>query len=185
MKKRLSLLVGVLWLAGCAGSSYYTYYVQPTPLVAEKSTYVLGDVDVHLTLGEGAIAGDRSFASEQELQQEFAEYLEHYLKQSGYQAQDPKTADAVINVKIGFKRTFNIGGHALNKPEVSHAVVLTKNGTKLVSFSQGPYHTQYSYFDDMAVNLEIASFNWDAEDEPRDVDLISQLLIDQIVKTGQ
>ncbi len=184
MKHKLSWLVGALWLTGCAGSSPYTYYVQPTPLVAEQSTFALGKVAVHLSLGDGAIKGDRTFASEQELQQEFNQYLHHYLKQSGYLAENADHADAVIDIDINFKRTFNMGGHSLNKPEVSHSVVLSKNGTKLASFKNGPYLTKYSYLEDMAVDLEIASFNWDAEDEPRDVDLVSQLLVEDILQVG-
>ncbi len=185
MKYKLSLLVGALWLAGCAGSTPYTYYVQPTPLVAEQSTYALGKVTVHLSLGDGAIEGDRTFASEQELQQEFNQYLQHYLKQSGYLAKNVASADAVIDVDIGFKRTFNMGGHSLNKPEVTHNVVLSKDGTKLASFQNGPYLTKYAYLEDLSVDLEIASFNWDAEDEPRDVDLVSKLLVDEIVQIGE
>ncbi len=185
MKNKLMLLLAVLWLAGCAGSQRYTYYVEPTPLVAEQSKYVLGKVDVQLTLGHGAIEGDRTFASQRELQQEFAQYLQHFLEQSGHAAKDSASADATIDVVIDYKRTFNYGGHALNKPEVEHAIVLSKNGTKLASFEQGPYTTKYSYLEDLAVNLKIASFNWDQEDEPRDVSLIAEHLIKDVTQIGQ
>lgn len=80
--------------------------------------------------------------------------------------------------------TFNSGGKALNKPQVSHSVVISENETKLASFTSSKYTTKYAYFEDAAVNIEIAAFLWDSEDEPRDIELISKLIVEDLANIG-
>jgi hypothetical protein len=46
------------------------------------------------------------------------------------------------------------------------------------------YTTKYAYFEEVAVSVELLAMQWDAEDEPKDVKMISELLIDDISRLG-
>ncbi len=173
-----------LIMSGCA-SSPYTYDVEPTPLKKGETKYSLGKVDVNLTLGHGALADDTSFATQDKLTEQFTAALQKHLAEKGISAVTAENADALANITIDYNRTFNHGGKSLNKPVVSHKVVVRQDEQNLASFSQGKYTTEYSYLRDAAVNLEIASFQWDAEDEPEDVDLIAQMIIDELAELGK
>ena len=45
--------------------------------------------------------------------------------------------------------------------------------------------TKYSYAKDIAVNLEIAAFQWDAEDEPIDIDMIAFVIVRELSEVGK
>jgi hypothetical protein len=173
-----------LIMSGCA-SSPYAYDVEPTPLKKGETKYSLGNVDVNLTLGHGALADDTSFATQDKLTEQFTVALKKHLKEKGISAATDDSADALANITIDYIRTFNHGGTSLNKPVVSHQVVIRQGEQKLASFNQGKYTTEYSYLRDAAVNLEIASFQWEAEDEPEDVDLIAEMIVEELAELGK
>lgn len=181
--KSIAVLVLAMLMSACA-SSPYTYHVEPTPIKKQKTAYKISEVKVNLTLGHGAILGDDSFVDGIELQRQFTEYLESSLNEKGIHAQDEKDY-LEVTFNIDFTRVFNVGGKALNKPEVTHFVTVSSNGKNLASFSQGPYTTKYSLYEDIAVNLKIAAFLWGKEDEPKDVKFISQLIIDDLANLGR
>ncbi|CZF87029.1 hypothetical protein [Grimontia marina] len=181
MKKVVTILLA-LFLSACA-SSPYQYYVNPTPIKKQQTAYKFDNIDVNLTLGHGAIPGDEVFADEKELEKQFMKYLEASLSKKGLL--DKNGDDALdVSVTIDYKRTFNIGGKALNKPEVSHRVVIHNDKEELAGFSKSKYTTKYGYLDDIAVNIEISAFSWDQDDEPRDIELISQLIVEDLVNAG-
>lgn len=184
MNTKLIAIFITLVMAGCA-SSPYTYHVEPTPLVAGQSKYVLGDVQVHLVEGHGAPTGDSPYVNENELTKEFTEALKKYMKIENVLADSAASSDGTLNVEVNFTRTFHISGNALAKPEISHSVKVNKDDQTLVSMSQSPYKTKYAYLEDVAVNVEITAGNWDEEDEPRDVDLVSKLIIEDVSKMGE
>lgn len=173
-----------LGMAGCA-SSPYTYHVEPTPLVAGQSKYMLGDVHVNLIEGHGAPTGDAPYATKEVLTKEFIEALTKHMKELNVLADTENASDGTVNVDVDFTRTFHVSGDALAKPQISHTIVINKTEQPLVSVTQGPYQTKYGYLDDMAVNLEITAGNWDQEDEPRDVDLVSKLISEDISEIGK
>ncbi|WP_232471994.1 hypothetical protein [Vibrio gazogenes] len=47
------------------------------------------------------------------------------------------------------------------------------------------YTTKYAYFEEAAVDFKILSFLWDEKDEPKDVDLASQLMIKELAGLGK
>lgn len=106
------------------------------------------------------------------------------MKEKGLLANSKSGAGATVDVTLQYTRTFNYGGKSLNKPKVSHRIVINKNNQKLASASQLNYTTKYGYLKDAAVNLEIASFNRDAEDEPEDIELIAKLIAEDIANAG-
>ncbi|GAB6261031.1 hypothetical protein L4174_022380 [Photobacterium sp. CCB-ST2H9] len=180
-----SLAVGIVAiLAGCS-SSPYQYYEESTSIEKGITKYQLNDVNLKLTLGHGAIPGDTTFASESKLKEEFyAALLEEMNKQGVLSNNNDK--DAIqASISIQYQRNFNYGGKALNKPAVSHEVVVQRNGKRLASFQESGYTTKYAYFEDAAVSLEIASFQWGAEDEPRDIQMISKLIIEELSELGK
>ncbi|KJY83089.1 hypothetical protein TW81_08735 [Vibrio galatheae] len=180
--KRTIVIALAVFLAACA-SSPYQYYVKPTPIKKQQTVYKVDEINVNLTLGHGAIPGDNSFAGKSELQKQFKKYLESSLLEKGLLAQNEQDA-LDVSVTVDYKRNFNHGGKALNKPEVSHSVTIHNEKEKLAGFSKAGYTTKYAYFDEIAVNLEISTFNWDQEDEPRDIELISKQIVDDIVNAG-
>ena len=181
-----SILVAfaVLFLTACS-SSPYQYHVEPTALVKGKTQYVLGDVTVKLTLGHGGKPNDERFASEETLTQSVKDYLTTELQNKKILALDSVNADAVLNVSIDYERRFNYGGNALNKPHVSFIAKITKDEQLLASFGESGFTTKYGSFKDIAVNAQIASFTWGAEDEPKDIELISKMIVDDVYQLGR
>lgn len=184
MKTKLMAIFIVLGMLGCAASPY-TYHVEPTPLVAGQSKYLLGDINVNLVEGHGAPTGDTPYASEEVLIKGFTEALTKHMKELGILANSENTADGIANIDIDFTRTFHVMGNALAKPRISHSIIIIGATQPLASVKKGPYQTKYSSFKDIAVNLEISTGNWNEEDEPRDVDLISKLISKDISKMGK
>ncbi|ODS22446.1 hypothetical protein AB835_14090 [Candidatus Endobugula sertula] len=86
---------------------------------------------------------------------------------------------------LTMKDGFNWGGKALNKPEVSFTAKVTKNGQLLASFGESKFTTKYGSFKDIAVNAQIAAFKWGAEDEPKDIELISKTIVDDVYNVGK
>ncbi|MCY7295196.1 hypothetical protein [Alteromonas sp. a30] len=182
MKTVIAITLAVL-LSACA-SSPYTYHVEPTPILKQKTPYKVSQVSVNLTLGHGAIEGDTTFANKTELESQFRNYLEASLKEKGLLAAE-NTEGLSVSFSIDFKRRFHLGGGALGKPEVSHSVVIQDGDKALASFGKRNYTTKYAYLEDLAVNLEIAAFSWDQEDEPRDIELISKLIVEELINAGK
>jgi hypothetical protein len=183
MKKIYTLFIALL-LTGCGSTSPFTYHVKPTPLKGNETNYVLGKVNVNLSLGHGAIPGDKSFATSSQLKKQFTSFLQKHLKDKGVLASSKSGAGAVVNVTVDYTRTFNHGGKSLNKPRVSHSIEIIRDESKLASLRQNNYTTKYGYLKDAAVNLEIATFNRDAEDEPEDIELIAELIAEDIANAG-
>jgi len=178
--KKTFLILFALTLAGC--SSPYVYHVEPTPLQSNNTKYDIGSVTVNLDLGVGAIPGDNSFASEVVLKKQFEDALMAAMKEKGiYTA----TSGYSVVVNINYKRTFNWGGKSLNKPEISHNVtVIDAKNKKLASFAAGKYTTGYGTFGNASVDLQIAAFTWGAEDEPKDVKVVAEVIADQLADLG-
>ncbi|SHI22683.1 hypothetical protein VA7868_02634 [Vibrio aerogenes CECT 7868] len=184
MQRFLLVLISVLFFSGCAGHKYY-YYMEPTPLKKEVTKYSLGEVKVNLILGHGAIPGDNKFASESVLNQEFYDFIKKNMEEKGILASEKGENTPEVNIVVNYIRKFNYGGKALNKPDVSHDVTVFQNGNKLARFGKDHYTTAYGFLEDTAVTLEIAAFTWDEEDEPRDVALISSLIVKDLAGLGQ
>ena len=182
--KKITLLILALVLGGCA-SSPYVYHIEPTQLKSNQTKYNINSVVINLALGHGAIPGDKSFATQEELKKQFENYLIAYMKEKGIYAPISDNQGISVDIKVNYKRNFNYGGKALNKPHVSHSVIVSDNKQqKLASFSDGNYTTNHGTFKDVAVNLEIAAFSWDAEDEPKDIKLISKLIVNELADLG-
>jgi hypothetical protein len=180
---KLFLIFIAFVVVGCS-SSPYTYHEKPISLKKGQSSYYLKDITVNLTLGHGAISGDNTFANKEEMAKQFESALNMALKEKGILATSSSNADADIEVIIDYKRNFNYGGKALNKPHLSHQVNIYKGSKKLVSFNASKYTTKYSYFKDLAVNIEISAFNWGADDELQDIEFISKTIVDDLSKVG-
>ncbi|CAH0533175.1 hypothetical protein VST7929_01037 [Vibrio stylophorae] len=183
MKVYLLLFFSIISTA-CVGSPY-TYHVDPTPLKAGESQYVLGKVDVKLTLGEGAITGDKTFANQAQLEAEFRKDLTAAMKAQGILAEHPQSADGTLDIQVDYTRNFNNGGKSLNKPHVKHAFIIHHDNVSLVSMPYcGSYTTDFGSFAEVDANAQIASFEWNEKDEPRDIQLIAEKIIQDVVKVG-
>ncbi len=184
LSNKIIVLIIFSLAVGCAGSPY-TNHAKQIPLEKGKSKYYLSTLDVKLTLGHGAIPEDTSYSSKEQLEEQFKDAITSALKNKGIFASDPSVADASLDAHIDYTRTFNYGGKALNKPKISHIVDIMKDDEKLVTISKNNYTTKYSYFEEIAVNLKIAAFKWGAEDELKDIALISEKIADDIFNIGK
>ena len=182
--KNILIFIVISLAVGCAGSPY-TNHAKQIPWEKGKSKYYLGSLDIHLTLGHGAIPGDTSYSTEEQLEEQFKKAITAALTNKGIFTADSSAADASLDIRLDYTRTFNYGGKALNKPRISHVVDIMKDGEKLVTLSKSNYTTKYSYFEEMAVNVKIASFNWGAEDELKDINLISENIANDLFNVGK
>ena len=182
--KNTLLLALALVLVGCS-SSPYVYHVKPTQLQSNETKYAINSVVVNLELGHGAIPGDETFATQEQLVEQFTASLTTHMKDKGIYVTEKDNSQFLVDFEIDFVRTFNYGGKALNKPKISHRVSVSDNTQSLASFSRNDYTTSYGTFGDTAVSLEILASSWDEEDEPQDVDRISEYLIKDLAELGK
>lgn len=168
---------------GC--SSRYVYHEKPTPIKKGITKYYLKNPVVRLTLGHGAIEGDKTFANQDALVVQFKKSLTQYLEEKKLLSSDETKSDAVIEITIDFNRTFNYGGKALNKPKFSYQVNIKKNEKLLVSYSVPEQVPTRGKILDIAYNTKIAAFQRGAEDELKDVSLISETISNEIAEIGE
>ncbi|CAM3942976.1 hypothetical protein VA7868_03251 [Vibrio aerogenes CECT 7868] len=182
MRRYLLIFFGV-FLSGCAAGPGYKYYVEPTPLKQNVTRYRLGDVKVVLTR-TGYIKPDSRFASASELQQTFMADIRSGMQRAGILAGPEMTESPVVRVTVDYTRHINLGGVSLYKSKVSHYVVVSLGGKELAEFRTDTYSPQYPYLEEPGVNLKMAAFLWNEKDEPRDVALISGVIVKDLAKLG-
>lgn len=186
LKRSLSyvfVVVLTMLFVGCSSKSIYT--VEPTPIKKGEAKYVLREFKLTLSHGHGRNLENKTFKNQEELKDSFAEFINKKLKE---QKLDGTNVDDSYEVKIdmNYERRYNYGGNALNKPYIDYTIeVFDRNNKLLVSYGYGKHTTKYAYFTDAAVSLEIAMFKWDVEDEPRDVELISELIVKDLAELGK
>lgn len=174
------LILAILF-GGCGGG--YHYDVKPTPLQKGISKYVLGDFKFSLTEDHRNKA-NLTYKNEQELKKDFVAAINKNLAQIGLLGVEGK--DYRIDITMNYLRRFNYGGNALNKPYFDYSVEIFDNtGTRLASYAISTSTTKYSYFKDLAVNLQIGTYQRDAEDEPEDIELIAKTLVGEISEIGK
>ncbi|HNG60633.1 MAG TPA: hypothetical protein PKZ52_12480, partial [Cellvibrionaceae bacterium] len=79
---------------------------------------------------------------------------------------------------------YNIGGKALNKPVISYTTKVYKDGVLVRARESGTFTTKFAGLKDTAVNLEIAAFKWDKEDEPKDLEVLASVIVSDLKKIG-
>ena len=183
MKKVIfsSLLVVLMTMISGCGSAY-TYNLKPTPIKQGESKYVVRNLELKLSHSDGRNTENKTFKTEVELQESFKSFIKEALVENsilgdskGYQ----------LDISINYTRVYNYGGNALNKPKVSYFVkVYDTNNKLLANHGTGEFTTKYASFKDAYVNAQIATFTWDAEDEPKDIHLISNLLVEELSELG-
>lgn len=182
MKKiSLSLLLLAIGISMSGCGSMYNYMVKPTPIKEGESKYILRDVDLKLEYGYGRNIENKTYKTEKELENSFKELI---LKELSEKAMLDNNG-FLVDVNIHYKRVYNHGGNSINKPEFYYIVkVYSKDGKLLADYSIGKSTTKYGTFKDIAVNAEIGIFQWDAEDEPQDIALISKTLVKELSELG-
>lgn len=178
----LSLISSILFI-GC--SSRYTYHEKPTSIKKGVTKYYLKNPVVNLRLGQGAIENDITFASQNELSDQFKKNLTQALIENNLLAYDEAIPDAILEITIDFTRIFNYGGKALNKPKFSYQVNIKKNEKLLVSYSVPEQVPTRGRMLDIPYNAKISAFQRGAEDELKDVILISKIISDEIAEIGK
>ncbi|WP_375723216.1 hypothetical protein LXN10_11845 [Arcobacter sp. KX21116] len=184
MKKFILSLVSIfilIGLTGC-GSSMYNYNVEPTPIKQGKAKYTLKDFNLTLEHGHGRNIQNKTFINENELKKSFEMFINQELEKQSLKGNEK---DYKISVTMNYTRVYNYGGNALNKPQFYYTVYVYNTQDKLLaSFAIPNSTTKYGYFKDIAVNLQIGTFQRKAEDEPEDIELISKTLVEELSKLG-
>jgi hypothetical protein len=168
-------------MTGCSSNPKYNYLVDPTPLQESASTYSLDSVSVKLILGHGGNADDPQFVTQEVMREQFEAALRQSLDERGILAEEGE-ADAALKVHVGYERRYNIGGKALNKPNVGHRVsAFDAEGNELANFGYGGYTVKYG----IAQNVKISTFLWKAEGELADIQKVANIIASDISEMGQ
>lgn len=182
MKNLLVFVLSSIFLVGC--SSAVVKVDSSSPLKKGLTQYSIDKPIVNLTLGQGAIEGDTTFADQGKLESQFAAALSKHFSELKQLAASPDVAEASVAVTVDYQRNFNWGGKSLNKPHYSYTVLIKNEGQVLAQYSVKGQTTRYGGLEDAAVNMQISAFTWDAEDEPKDIDLISKLIATEVSAIG-
>lgn len=185
----IMIILSAFLLVGCGGKANSIYTVNPTPLKKETSKYYVKDLKVNLTeqgfLSDNILGknnDNKSFLDEQHLREEFAQFLNNRLREKGILGDQN---DFGLSIVIDYNRVFYIGGNALLKPIISHRYkIYDKDSILLAEDELYQYTTKYAYLQEVAVSVELLAMQWNAEDEPKDVKMVSELLIDDISQVG-
>jgi hypothetical protein len=170
-----------MWFTGC-GSSMYNYSIKPTPIKQGEAKYVLKSINLKLEHGSGRNSENKTFKNENELKQSFEKFVTKELKKQSLLGGENSFK---VTIDMNYKRTYNYGGNALNKPQFFYTVKVYNLEDKLLAnFSVPKSTTKYGTFKEIAVNAEISVFKWDAEDEPQDIELISKTLVEELSELG-
>lgn len=183
--RSLLLVLLVSLMSGCA--SKYTYHQSPTPLKNGVTKYYLDDVKVDLTLGEGARPESTEFYTKDQLTELFKRSLNSQLSEKGIAAVSKEDADAILSIYVNYKRKFNWGGKSLNSPHFGFKIDARDHEKPLATYdvSGFNYKPDYGFPRQTAVDLEIASFLWGADDEKKDIDRISYSIVYDVSKFGK
>ncbi|MDR1554960.1 MAG: hypothetical protein LBS39_02915 [Campylobacteraceae bacterium] len=176
--KGFFVCLALMLFAGCGSKVYYK--VKPTPLEQGKSTYIIDKLELRLDESTKDIT-NLTYLNQEQLSESFKEKITNQLKEQGIFGDE-----YLINIDIDYVRVFNMGGNKLNKPNFKYSIeILNKSGELIASYGIPVSTTKYSYFKDIAVFTEIATFNRDAEDEPEDIELISKTIVEEIKNIGK
>ncbi|SHO59065.1 hypothetical protein [Vibrio quintilis] len=184
MRRYLLIFIGVILCSGCTSGPDYKYYAEPTPLRQNVTKYRLGEVKVVLTRTGYIKPGHSRFAPASQLMREFKADIQSVMQQTGILATPDMKDSPVANVVIEYTRNINLGGISLYKPDVSHYVVVSLRGKELAEFRSDSYTPKYPYLQEPAVNLKMAALLWNEKDEPRDIALISGVIVKDLAQLG-
>lgn len=177
----LFIVTLVMLFVGCG--SIYNYTVEPTPIKKGEAKYALSNFELKLLHGHGRNLENKTFKNEEELKDSFVSFINQELKNQNLQADNDGYK---VSIKMDYTRTYNYGGNALNKPIIEYTVeIVDKNNQLLVTYGWAKHTTKYAYFDDTLVNAKIALYQWMAEDEPKDIKLISELIVRDLKEIGK
>ncbi|WP_345978848.1 hypothetical protein [Sulfurimonas sp. HSL3-2] len=174
------LFITIVIFSGCSGNTKYA--VQPTPLKKGSSQYYLKDINVTLHKDGFENQENKTFYNQAKLQAEFKDDLQKDLNTKNMNSS--QGFGLVIN--LDYTRIYLYGGNALAKPKFIYSVdVYTNDGnTLLAHYSIPESTTKYAYLEDVAVNTKVMLFQWNAENEPKDIALISDVLTREISELG-
>ncbi|HEY9204256.1 hypothetical protein [Dokdonella sp.] len=176
------IFIGLVALISFSGCSRVTYTVEPTPLKKESSKYYLKDLQLTLNHGVFRNSENNTFCEEKCLQEEFKNYIQEYLREK----QIYDVGGYGLVVKMDYTRHYHLGGNSLNKPAFFYSVeVYAKDNKTLLAHYKIPNSTtKYAYLEELLVDTKVLLFQWDAEDEPKDIALISEVIVREISKLG-
>lgn len=87
----------------------------------------------------------------------------------------------VAKVYVNYTRRFSYGD-ALAKPLFSGKTTILDKDKEIGSYSYGEVTTSFGTFGDAAVNLQVGTGTWDAEDEPRDFEMVAKSVASDLDK---
>lgn len=182
MKKISLSILFIAVVISMSGCSKYNYYVEPTPIVQGKSKYIVQNVSLNLTNNGNKNNENKTFKNEKELQKSFKKFIINELeKKSMLGSEDSYKVD----IRINYKRIYTYGGNALAKPEFDYTVkVYNMSNDLLADFTIPKSTTNFGMLKEAAITIEMALMQWDAEDEPQDIEVVSKVLVRDLSELG-
>ena len=186
MVKNLVVLAGVMLMCGCAtNSTAYRYAENAQPITEKQAQYFISDINVKIDQVK-SIAG---YPNETELAQIFKTKLEDGLaKQNKLVAAD--SVDALgVAFDIRYKRVFSGEGFgmagAVGRPVVAIESKILNDGKIIASYSQENVTTNHGLFGNFATIGKQLSQSAGPEEELKDIDILTQGMVDNLVNIGR
>lgn len=174
-------MLSILCLVFAACSTNPKQSIPPIGFKAGTAKFNLLSTELQLNHGHGAPDDITIFASQDEMQKTFDGYVRAKMNESQLMAPQ---SNFTIEILANYHRVYNIGGKALNKPRISYTTKIYKDGTLVRTRESGTFTTKFAGLKDAAVNLEIAAFKWDREDEPKDLEVLASVIISDLKNIG-
>lgn len=164
----------LIGLVGCAGQ---VDTVDEERLI---QTFYIKKITVNLAETTEGKVGRKEYPSKNMLAKDFAYSIHKHLMTEGIYASTPGGNVGELVIAIDYLRRCKVGGRALNRPLISHQVIIFQGTQEVTQLIKKDYTPQYDYFKSVYVNVERAIHQWDKEDEHVDVDNISEDLVESL-----
>ena len=177
-----------LGLQGCANSAMSE---QSKQTLQTTQGYKVGTIKV--TLGKGSFLDyskeNKLYPSEKTLSQYFKHDITKYLKQNGKACQ-PKQACTTIDMNVNYIRKFNLKSVTVSAPTIDRTIILKKGDKVLYTNTQNglkPIRGGLlgNAMNELSVFTKAGESKPNREDERKDIDAISKITVQDILKVGQ
>lgn len=174
MRIRNAIWCVFLLIVGCAGQ------VNDTPNDNKIHAFYIKKLTLKLIESDDAIPGSKQFSSEETLSKDFYYSIQKHLVEDHVYATHPGPNVGEVVIHIDYLRRYKNGGHALNRPLVSHHITVYQNGKEVAQLVAKNYTPLYGYFRAVFVNIERAIHEWDQKDEHVDADNLSESIVNDL-----
>lgn len=186
--KLLAVTVILLGLSGCGGTSPSTEAKQT---LQTSKGYKVGEVNV--TLAKHVFYDfseeEKQYPNEKELAGFFKEDIEKYLKEAGRSCQGTPSC-LTLDLDINYLRNFNMGSVSVSAPTIDRTVTIRQGDTVVYDNTQKELKPNKdgivgNTLNELAMFTKAGEKKANVEDERKDIQVISQVTVNDIVQLAQ